>query len=238
MIRLWTHQSNISGRAVKRHSRKKYIFAIGCLKFVHYSAKSNHPIDLGSILDCNITWMIVNKVLQKWSKPVSGTRIPYQWCVLEIHLWLSFNGRVLLWEAKGDGSLQQKYIHLIDCMLCSVMMIKLVCHGVDDWKASKRIDLAAKNAARCIASIMEGSSNLEVTLSGSCSRHKVNGASSFRRGCYSGKKDERHEQIWGTYQLLNCSGNDDREKHVEEMCNEKYWVLKIQRQVTIVTWPI
>jgi hypothetical protein len=29
-------------------------------------------------------------------------------------------------------------------MLCSVMMSKLVCHGADDWEASKRIDLAAK----------------------------------------------------------------------------------------------
>ncbi len=29
-------------------------------------------------------------------------------------------------------------------MLCSMMMIKLVCHGIDDWQASKRIDLAEK----------------------------------------------------------------------------------------------
>ena len=145
MIRLWTHQSNISSREVKRHSRKEYIFAIGCSKLMHNSANSDHPVDLGNILDWNITRMIVNKVLQKLSKPVSGSRIPYQWCVLEIHLWLLFYRLVLLWEAKGDCLLQQKCIHLIDCMLCSVMMIKLVCHGIDDWwKASKRVDLAAK----------------------------------------------------------------------------------------------
>jgi hypothetical protein len=78
MIRLWTHQSNISSREVKRHSRKEYIFAIGCSKFVHYRVNSDHPIDLGNILDWNITQMIVNKVLQKWSKPVSGSCIPYQ----------------------------------------------------------------------------------------------------------------------------------------------------------------
>jgi hypothetical protein len=86
MIRLWAYQLNISGREVKRHSRKEYIFAIGCSKFAHYNANSNHPIDLGIILDWNITWMIVNKVLQKQSKPMSGSRIPYQRCVLEIHL--------------------------------------------------------------------------------------------------------------------------------------------------------
>ena len=86
MIRLWTHQSNISSREVKRHSRKEYIFAISCSKFMHNSANSNHPIDLGNILDWNITRMIVNKVLHKWSKPVSGSCIPYQRCVLKIHL--------------------------------------------------------------------------------------------------------------------------------------------------------
>jgi hypothetical protein len=88
MIRLWAHQSNISGREVKRHSRKEYIFAIGSLKFVHYRANSNHPIDLGNILDWNISWMIVNKVLQKWSKPMSGSCIPYQRCVLELEIHL------------------------------------------------------------------------------------------------------------------------------------------------------
>jgi hypothetical protein len=86
MIRMWTHQSNISGREVIRHSRKEYIFAIGSSKFVHYRANSDHPIDLGNILDWNITRMAVNKLLQKWSKPVSGSCITYQWCVLEIHI--------------------------------------------------------------------------------------------------------------------------------------------------------
>jgi hypothetical protein len=75
----------ISGREVKRHFRKEYIFAIGCSKCVHYRANSDHPIDLGNILDWNIKWMTVNKVLQKWSKPMSGSHIPYQRCVLEIH---------------------------------------------------------------------------------------------------------------------------------------------------------
>jgi hypothetical protein len=46
----------------------------------------------------------------------------------------------------GAGLLQQKCIHSIDCLLCSVMMIKLVCHGVDDWQTSKRIDFAAKRS--------------------------------------------------------------------------------------------
>jgi hypothetical protein len=86
MIRLWTHQLNINGREVKRHSRKEYIFAIGCSKFMNYSANSDHPIDLGNILDWNTTQMIVNKVLHNLSKPVRGSCIPNQQCVLEIYL--------------------------------------------------------------------------------------------------------------------------------------------------------
>jgi hypothetical protein len=60
----------------------------------------------------------------------------------------------------------------------------------------------------------------------------------FVEGAAQAKEDERHEQTSGTYQLPNFSDNADSEKHVEEMCNEEYWVLKIRRQVSSVTWPI
>ncbi len=122
--------------------------------------------------------MIVNKVLKKWSKPVSGSCIPYQLCVLEIHIWLLLNGLVLLWETKGDGLLQQNaFIWLTE--YCAVWWwSNLSAMALLTGRQARGL-ICLQNTARCIAPSTEGSSNLEGTLPAHAQRHKVNGEPSF-----------------------------------------------------------
>ena len=64
--------------------REEYVLPLVVLEFVEGGTNTNHPIDLGDVLQMNISFHTVNKITSKWSEPKRCPCIPNQNYILGI----------------------------------------------------------------------------------------------------------------------------------------------------------